>query len=64
MREVYQRQLEGVGFRTRLEPVYLKNGAVIYDVFLATRHDRALDFFDKACGIKLGQYALFGPSIG
>jgi three-Cys-motif partner protein len=64
LREVYQRQLEGLGFRTRSEPVYLSSGVVIYDVFLATRHDRALDFFDKACGIKLGQYALFDPTAG
>jgi three-Cys-motif partner protein len=65
LREVYQRQLEGLGFRTRSEPVYLaKNNALIYDVFLATRHDRALDFFDKACGIRLGQTALFDPTVG
>jgi three-Cys-motif partner protein len=63
MREVYGRQLEALAFRTRSEPVYLaKNNAVIYDVFLATKHDRALDFFDKACGIKLGQTALFDPN--
>jgi three-Cys-motif partner protein len=62
MREVYQRLLEGLGYRTRSEPIYLpRNGVVIYDVFLATRHDRALDFFDKACGIKLGQGTLFEP---
>jgi three-Cys-motif partner protein len=64
LREFYGRQLEAMGFRTRSTPVYLTSGAVIYDMFLATRHDRALDFFDKACGIKLGQYALFDPSVG
>jgi three-Cys-motif partner protein len=60
IREVYQRQLEALGFRTRSEPIYLdRNGVVIYDVFLATKHDRALDFFDKACGVNLAQRALF-----
>jgi len=65
MREVYQQLLESLGYRTRSEPVYLdRNGVVIYDVFLATRHDRALDFFDKARGIKLGQTALFDDTVG
>ncbi len=64
VREVYQRMLEGLGYMTRSEPIYLKSGVVMYDVFLATRHERALDFFDKACGIKTGgQYALFDPGI-
>jgi three-Cys-motif partner protein len=58
LREVYDRQLTALGFETRVEPIGLANGAQIYDLFLATRNHRAIDFFEKACGTRGGQRSL------
>jgi three-Cys-motif partner protein len=59
----YQRQLEALGYTCRSEPIHLDhNNVPIYDLFLATKDNsgRALDFFDKACGIRSdGQRPLF-----
>lgn len=59
----FQRQLQALGYTCRYEPILLDmNNVPIYDLFLATKDKsgRALDFFDKACGIRAdGQRSLF-----
>jgi three-Cys-motif partner protein len=59
----FQRKLEALGYRCRYEPIHLDvNNVPIYDLFIATKDTtgRALDFFDKACGIRSnGQRPLF-----
>jgi three-Cys-motif partner protein len=63
IRTVFQRKLEALGYTCRSEPIHLdSNNVPIYDLFLATKDKsgRALDFFDKACGIRAnGQRPLF-----
>jgi three-Cys-motif partner protein len=58
----FQRKLEALGYTCRYEPILLdSNNVPIYDLFLATKDKtgRALDFFEKACGIRRdGQYSL------
>jgi len=59
----YERKLEALGYTCRYEPILLDhNNVPIYDLFIATKDKsgRALDFFDKACGIRAdGQRPLF-----
>jgi hypothetical protein len=59
----FKRRLEALGYTCRYEPIHLdSNNVPIYDLFIATKDTtgRALDFFDKACGIRAdGQRALF-----
>jgi three-Cys-motif partner protein len=59
----FERKLRALGYTCRYEPIHLDyNNVPIYDLFLATKDTsgRALDFFDKACGIGAdGQRALF-----
>jgi three-Cys-motif partner protein len=59
----FQRRLEALGYTCNYEPIHLdSNNVPIYDLFIATKDTtgRALDFFDKACGIRAdGQRPLF-----
>jgi three-Cys-motif partner protein len=59
----FQRLLESLGHECRSETIYLDGKNVpFYDLFLATKDKsgRAVDFFEKACGIKAnGQRTLF-----
>jgi three-Cys-motif partner protein len=59
----YERKLQALGYICRYEPILLDhNNVPIYDLFIATKDTtgRALDFFDKACGIRAdGQRPLF-----
>jgi three-Cys-motif partner protein len=51
----FQRMLEALGHTCRYETIYLDvRNVPLYDLFFATKDKsgRALDFFDKACGIK------------
>ena len=51
----FQRLLEALGHTCRYETIYLDvKNVPLYDLFLATKDGtgRAVDFFDKACGIK------------
>jgi three-Cys-motif partner protein len=67
LRVFFQRQLEALGYTCRHETIYVAGHVPLYDVFLATRDKtgRALDYFDKACGIKAsGQRTLFDLSVG
>jgi three-Cys-motif partner protein len=53
--EFYKRQLEALGHTCRYETIFLEGKNVpYYDLFLATKDPtgRAVDFFEKACGIK------------
>lgn len=66
LRLFFERQLEALGYRTQYETIYFDGRLPLYDLFLATRDEkgRALDFFDRACGIKAsGQRALFDLSV-
>jgi three-Cys-motif partner protein len=58
LREVYGRKLAAIGFKCDYEPIFLANGAHIYDVFLATKNPRGLDFFKKAARGKNRQASL------
>lgn len=62
VRTFFQRQLEGMGYEHfRVEPILLEGRNVpIYDLLLASRHERAAHFFDAAVSIRPdGQRALF-----
>ena len=62
VRTWYQRQLRAMGYEHfRVEPVALEEKNVpIYDVLLASRHERAADLFDKAVALRPdGQRSLF-----
>ena len=64
LRIFFERQLEALGYLTQYETIYVGH-LPLYDLFLATRDKkgRALDFFNRACGIKAsGQRALFDLS--
>jgi three-Cys-motif partner protein len=67
LRVFFQRQLEALGYLCRHDTIYVAGHLPLYDLFLATRDrkGRALDYFDKACGIKAsGQRTLFDLSFG
>jgi len=58
----FQRQLKALGYEHfRVETILLEEKNVpIYDLLLASRHERAADLFDKACAIHPdGQRSLF-----
>jgi three-Cys-motif partner protein len=60
----YQRQLAGMGYQHfRTESIVLAEKNVpIYDLLLASRHERAAALFEKACEIRPdGQRSLFAP---
>ena len=62
LRVYYQRQLEALGYaHFRTEPILLETkNRLLYDLMLASRHERAADLFDKACSIRPnGQRSLF-----
>ncbi len=53
--EYFRRQLKAIGHACRYETIYLDiKNVPLYDLFFATKDTsgRAIDFFDKACGIK------------
>lgn len=61
----YQRQLEALGYEHfRVETILLEEKNVpIYDLLLASRHERAAALFDAACEIRPdGQRSLFASS--
>jgi three-Cys-motif partner protein len=53
--DYFKRQLEALGHTCRYETIYLDvKNVPLYDLFFATKDKtgRAMDFFDKACGVK------------
>lgn len=62
LRVYYQRQFEALGYaHFRTEPILLETkNRLLYDLMLASRHERATDLFDRACSIRPnGQRSLF-----
>jgi hypothetical protein len=63
----FQRQLESLGYQCKFEPIFLDfNHVRLYDLFIATKDKsgRALEFFDKACGIKASGQRTFDFAAG